>query len=61
MIGFTLVGAILAGLYGILHDQITFRISKEYFTRNKFDQFHYARPESGSDLEFTSRIGFHAR
>lgn len=58
MLCFTLVGAGLAGFYGVLHDQITFRISDEYFTRNKFDQFHYARPGSGSELEFASRIGF---
>lgn len=58
MLGFALAGALLAGIYGVLHDQITFRISDEYFTRNKFDQFHYARPKSGSELEFASRIGF---
>ena len=30
----------IAGLYGILHDQFTFTISPEYFTRFKFLQFH---------------------
>jgi len=30
---------VVAGLYGILHDQITFTISPEYFTRFKFQQF----------------------
>jgi hypothetical protein len=54
----TLAGALLAGAYGVLHDQVTYRISEEYFTRNKFDQFYYARPASGSELEFASRIGF---
>lgn len=30
---------LLAGCYGIIHDQITYTISPEYFTRMKFDQF----------------------
>ncbi len=54
----TLSGALFGGLYGVLHDQVTFRISEEYFTQNKFDQFHYARPANGSELNFVSRIGF---
>jgi len=32
----------LAGVYGVLHDQVTYSISPEYFTRLKFQQFHYA-------------------
>ena len=35
-------GAFVAGLYGVLHDQITYSISPEYFTKMKFAQFHYA-------------------
>lgn len=54
----TLAGALCGGIYGVLHDQVTFRISSEYFTKNKFDQFSYARPADGSDLHFASRIGF---
>lgn len=30
----------LAGLYGILHDQLTYTICHEYFTKFKFIQFH---------------------
>ncbi|QKJ29424.1 hypothetical protein HQ865_06525 [Mucilaginibacter mali] len=30
---------ILAGLYGVLHDQFTYTISNEYFTKFKFVQF----------------------
>ena len=37
-----LTGAVLAGLFGVLHDQITYTISAEYFTRMKFDQFRAA-------------------
>jgi hypothetical protein len=42
MLGYAVLGAILAGVYGVLHDQITYGISPEYFTRLKFSQFHYA-------------------
>jgi hypothetical protein len=42
MFGLALLGALFAGLYGVLHDQITYSISPEYFTRMKFEQFHYA-------------------
>ncbi|MGB0763409.1 MAG: hypothetical protein ACPGO0_05625, partial [Acidimicrobiales bacterium] len=34
-------GALIAGLYGIIHDQITYTISPEYFTKLKFYQFEY--------------------
>lgn len=37
-----LTGAVLAGLFGVLHDQITYKISPEYFTRMKFGQFNAA-------------------
>lgn len=30
---------ILAGIYGILHDQLTYIISEEYYTKFKFEQF----------------------
>src|ERR1035441_379382 len=42
MLGYSVLGAVLAGLYGIVHDQVTYSISNEYFTRLKFSQFHYA-------------------
>ena len=42
MLGYSVLGAVLAGLYGVLHDQVTYSISHEYFTRLKFSQFHYA-------------------
>ncbi len=34
-----LAGAFIAGCFGILHDQVTYTISPEYFTRMKFQQF----------------------
>ena len=42
MFGIAFLGAIVAGVYGILHDQITYSISPEYFTKLKFIQFRYA-------------------
>ena len=42
IVGISLLGAVIAGFYGILHDQITYSISPEYFTKLKFHQFHYA-------------------
>src|SRR5690242_10176342 len=57
MIGVAVVGAIVAGVYGMLHDQITYTISPEYFTKLKFDQFAYA--EFGfSERVFVAEIGF---
>jgi hypothetical protein len=42
MLGIALFGAMISGGYGILHDQVTYSISGEYFTKLKFDQFRYA-------------------
>jgi hypothetical protein len=42
MIRYAFIGSVFAAAYGILHDQITYSISPEYFTRFKFAQFHYA-------------------
>ena len=52
-----IAGALIAGLYGIVHDQITFTISPEYFTKLKFKQFHYADFGLG-DRVFVATIGF---
>lgn len=58
MLGMTLVGSVVAGIYGIVHDQITYTISPEYFTKLKFDQFDYAAPANGSERVFAGTIGF---
>lgn len=42
MLGISFVGAIIAGTYGILHDQVTYTLSEEYFTKFKSEQFHWA-------------------
>lgn len=40
----------IAGCFGVIHDQITYTISPEYFTRMKFDQFRAA------DFGFPARV-----
>ncbi len=40
----------MAGCFGIVHDQVTYTISPEYFTRMKFDQFR------GADFGFPPRV-----
>jgi LPXTG-motif cell wall-anchored protein len=39
LIAIIVTGCLVAGLYGIIHDQFTFTISPEYYTKFKFDQF----------------------
>jgi len=39
---FVLLGGLLGGVYGVVHDQVSFTISAEYFTEAKFKQFQYA-------------------
>jgi hypothetical protein len=57
MFGVAFVGAVLAGGYGIVHDEITYTISPEYFTKLKFAQFHYADSGLGERF-FVATIGF---
>lgn len=57
MLGHAALGAVLAGAYGIVHDQITYSISREYFTRMKFWQFQYAN-FGFSRRVFVAEIGF---
>jgi len=57
MLGIAFLGAIVAGTYGIFHDQITYSISPEYFTNLKFTQFDYAN--FGFPVRiFVAEIGF---
>lgn len=52
------LSVILAGTYGILHDQVTASISEEYFTQFKFPQFRLG-PDTGFRTG-VSLIGFYA-
>jgi hypothetical protein len=57
MIRITLLGAVLAGLYGALHDQISYTISPEYFTKLKFLQFSRVDFDWPPRL-FAAEVGF---
>jgi hypothetical protein len=57
MFGYAALGGLVAGVYGIVHDQITYSISHEYFTRLKFAQFHYANFGLAPRF-FVAEIGF---
>lgn len=57
IVKWALLGALIAGAYGIIHDQITYTISSEYFTNLKFKQFHYANFGLGNRI-FVATIGF---
>ncbi|MFM2394623.1 MAG: hypothetical protein RLZZ546_2605 [Bacteroidota bacterium] len=54
----TLLCIILAGLYGIIHDQITFTISTEYFTKFKYEQFGLDSSWFGGHRYTVGLIGF---
>jgi hypothetical protein len=57
-----IVSCLLGGLYGILHDQLTYTISPEYYTKFKFYQFGFV--DFGSEAIFpnprieVSAVGF---
>ena len=51
------LGGLIGGLYGMAHDQLTYSISHEYFTKVKFLQFHYADLGLGPRV-FASTTGF---
>lgn len=59
-----LITPLIAGVYGILHDQLTYTISPEYYTKFKFYQFHIA--EVGAEAivpnarTYVSLVGFMA-
>jgi len=52
------ISIILAGLYGIIHDQITFTISQEYFIKFKYVQFGFDPARFGGDRQTVAVIGF---
>jgi hypothetical protein len=57
MLGIAAVGAIVAGIYGIFHDQMSYTISPEYFTKLKFRQFWYAN-FGWPQRVYASEVGF---
>jgi len=51
-------GSLAAGLYGVAHDLLTFAIAPEYFTKLKFDQFHYVKGGSIPERLAAGLVGF---
>ena len=49
---------LIAGVYGILHDQITFTISPEYFTKFKYGQIGMDPSWFGGNRQTVAIIGF---
>ncbi len=48
----------VAGVYGGLHDQLSFTIAPEYFTRFKYDQFGFEPAWFGGHRRTVAVIGF---
>ena len=42
MLRIAALGAVIAATYGAIHDQVSYSISAEYFTKLKFHQFRWA-------------------
>ena len=55
---FIFISILIAGTYGILHDQITYSISPEYFTKFKYRQFGFDPEWFGGDRATVAVIGF---
>ncbi len=49
---------LLAGLYGVVHDQLTYSISSEYFTKFKYEQFGFEPAWFGGHRPTVAVIGF---
>lgn len=56
------IAALLAGIYGMIHDQISYSISNEYYTKFKFIQFNLANETNVDKIKFprifVSIVGF---
>ncbi|MBL7745182.1 MAG: hypothetical protein JNN00_17030 [Chitinophagaceae bacterium] len=49
---------LIAGVYGILHDQVTYTISQEYFTKFKYRQFGFKPAWCNGHRQTVAVIGF---
>jgi hypothetical protein len=52
------ISILLAGLYGILHDQVTYTLAPEYFTKFKYIQFGFEPVWFGGHRQTVAAIGF---
>lgn len=50
--------SLLAGLYGAIHDQVSFTVSSEYFTKFKYAQFGFHPAGFGGHRPTVAVIGF---
>ncbi|QNH63912.1 hypothetical protein [Hymenobacter sediminicola] len=57
-IGLVCLITLLAGVYGIIHDQVTYTISPEYFTKFKYEQFGFEPNWFGGHRPTVAIIGF---
>lgn len=55
---FIFIVILIAGIYGIVHDQITYSISPEYFTKFKYRQFGFEPEWFGGHRQTVAAIGF---
>lgn len=57
-----LIASAIAGIYGVINDQITFTISQEYYTKFKFVQFNLLNEADIEKIEypriFVAIVGF---
>jgi hypothetical protein len=49
---------LISGIYGIIHDQITYTISPEYFSKFKYSQFGFEPNDFGGHRQTVAAIGF---
>ena len=54
----TFFATILSGLYGIIHDQVSYSISPEYFTKFKYQQFGLEPGRFGGHRRTVAFVGF---
>jgi hypothetical protein len=52
-----LISIVLASIYGVLHDQITYSISPEYYTKFKYQQFGFDHSWFGGHRQTVAIIG----
>lgn len=55
---FIFIYILISGVYGILHDQLTYSISPEYFTKFKYRQFGFEPEWFGGHRQTVAAIGF---
>ncbi len=59
ILGFLALGSLVAGAYGVVHDQATYTLAPEYFTKFKFLQFNLTESPLPLRLRVAS-VGFQA-